>query len=113
MSEDELIEKLAMAMFPAAWADHDDPHDDGQISKKYARFKARVALAAIRKAVGDPLTLVAHIRKLEADNKDFLEQIAGKKPGSELSQELRESLENPIVFNVSGADPGHGYEGET
>jgi hypothetical protein len=34
----------------------------------------------------------------------------GKKLGSELSQELRESLENPIVFNVSGADPGHSYE---
>ncbi|MCA3626917.1 MAG: hypothetical protein IOC49_06710 [Methylobacterium sp.] len=43
----------------------------------------------------------------------FLKTLAGKKLGSELSQELRESLENPIVFNVSGADPGHGYEAET
>jgi hypothetical protein len=77
MTEDELIEEMAMEMFPTAWdADHDDPQDDGQVSKKYARFKARVGLLAIRKAVGDPLTLVAHIRELEADNKDFLEQIA-------------------------------------
>jgi hypothetical protein len=51
MTEDELIEKMAREMFPTAWdADHDDPHDDGQISKKYARFKARAALAAIREA---------------------------------------------------------------
>ena len=50
MSEDELIDEMAMEMFPTAWADHDDPQDDGQISKKYARFKARAALAAIRKA---------------------------------------------------------------
>ena len=51
MTEDELIEKMAMEMFPTAWdADHDDPQDDGQVSKKYARFKARAALRAIRKA---------------------------------------------------------------
>ena len=52
MTEDELIEKMAKAMFPTAWdADHDDPQDDGQVSKKYARFKARAALAAIREAL--------------------------------------------------------------
>ena len=51
MTEDELIDEIARAMFPTAWdADHDDPQDDGQVSKKYARFKARAALAAIRKA---------------------------------------------------------------
>jgi hypothetical protein len=54
MTDDELIEEMAMEMFPTAWADHDDPHDDGQISKKYARLKARVGLLAIRKALQEP-----------------------------------------------------------
>lgn len=43
----------------------------------------------------------------------FLKTLSGKKIGSEISDDLREKLENPIVFNISGADPGHGYEGET
>jgi hypothetical protein len=42
----------------------------------------------------------------------FLKTLSGKKLGSEISDELREKLENPIVFNISGADPGHGYEAE-
>lgn len=42
----------------------------------------------------------------------FLKTLSGKKLGSEISEELRENLENPIVFNISGADPGHGYEAE-
>lgn len=43
----------------------------------------------------------------------FLKTLGGKKLGSEINPELRESLENPIVFNISGSDPGHGYEAET
>ena len=43
----------------------------------------------------------------------FLKTLGGKKLGSEISTDLRESLENPIVFNISGADPAHGFEGET
>lgn len=42
----------------------------------------------------------------------FLKTLAGKKVGSEISAELREKLENPIAFEIVGADPGHGYEGE-
>jgi hypothetical protein len=80
MTEDELIDEMAMEMFPTAWdADHDDPHDDGQVSKKYARFKARAALTDMRQAIADaayiasanPATmraLVAHIRRLQAEN---------------------------------------------
>ncbi len=43
----------------------------------------------------------------------FLKTLSGNRLGSEISEELRENLENPIVFNISGADPGHGYEAET
>lgn len=39
--------------------------------------------------------------------------MSGKKVGSEIGDDLREKLENPIVFTISGADPGHGFEGET
>lgn len=42
----------------------------------------------------------------------FLKTLSGNRLGSEISAELREKLENPIVFNISGADPGHGYEAE-
>jgi hypothetical protein len=42
----------------------------------------------------------------------FLKTLGGKKIGSEIGDDLRKSLENPIVFNISGADPGHGYEAE-
>ena len=42
----------------------------------------------------------------------FLKTLSGKKLGSEISPELRSTLENPIIFNISGADPGHGFEGE-
>lgn len=43
----------------------------------------------------------------------FLKTLSGKKVGSEITDALREKLENPIVFNITGADPGHGYEAET
>ena len=43
----------------------------------------------------------------------FLKTLGGKKLGSQISADLREKLENPIVFNIVGADPGHGYEAET
>lgn len=43
----------------------------------------------------------------------FLKTLSGKKVGSEISEDLREKLENPILFSITGADPGHGYEGET
>ena len=55
MSEDELIEKMARAAEPAAHGP----------AWELAKEAQRRALAAIREAVGDPLTLVAHIRKLE------------------------------------------------
>lgn len=42
----------------------------------------------------------------------FLKTLSGKKVGSEIGDELRKNLENPIVFNIAGADPGHGYEAE-
>jgi hypothetical protein len=42
----------------------------------------------------------------------FLKTLSGNRLGSEISEELRKNLENPIVFNISGADPGHGYEAE-
>jgi hypothetical protein len=42
----------------------------------------------------------------------FLKTLSGKKLGSEIGENLREKLENPIVFNVTGADPGHGFEAE-
>ena len=43
----------------------------------------------------------------------FLKTLSGKKLGSEINDELREKLENPIVFDIVGADPGHGFEAET
>ena len=43
----------------------------------------------------------------------FLKTLSGKKLGSEINEELRENLENPIVFDIVGADPGHGFEAET
>lgn len=43
----------------------------------------------------------------------FLKTLSGKKLGSEINDELRENLENPIVFDIVGADPGHGFEAET
>lgn len=43
----------------------------------------------------------------------FLKTLGGKNLGSEISADLRENLENPMVFNISGVDLGHGYEAET
>ena len=43
----------------------------------------------------------------------FLKTLGRKNLESEISKELRQDLENPIVFNIAGADPGHGYEAET
>lgn len=43
----------------------------------------------------------------------FLKTLSGKKLGSEINSDLRENLENPIVFDIAGADPGHGFEAET
>jgi hypothetical protein len=43
----------------------------------------------------------------------FIKTLGGNRVGSEISPELRESVENPIVFNIAGADPGHGYDAET
>lgn len=43
----------------------------------------------------------------------FLKTLSGKKLGSEISEDLRKNLENPIVFEIVGADPGHGFEAET
>lgn len=42
----------------------------------------------------------------------FLKTLGRKNVGSEITEELREKLDNPIVFNIAGADPGHGYEAE-
>lgn len=42
----------------------------------------------------------------------FLKTLSGKKLGSEISDELREQLENPIVFSIAGAEPGHGFEAD-
>ena len=43
----------------------------------------------------------------------LLKTLSGKKLGSEIDEELRKNLENPILFDISGADPGHGFEAET
>ena len=43
----------------------------------------------------------------------FLKTLSGKKLGSEITENLRENLENPIVFEIVGADLGHGFEAET
>lgn len=42
----------------------------------------------------------------------FLKTLSGKKLGSEIDESLQKKLEKPIVFTISGADPGHGYEAE-
>ena len=42
----------------------------------------------------------------------LLKTLSGKKLGSEITPELHKNLENPIVFNLAGADPGHGFEAE-
>ena len=102
MTEDELIDKMAREMAGALGArvpydmlpeDASQPRlaDGSRLTKEVLLDGARVALAAIREAVGDPLTLVAHIRQLEADNKDFLEQIAVQTE-SVLFKELQEIM---------------------
>ncbi len=40
----------------------------------------------------------------------FLKTISRKGLGSNVSQELREKIENPIVFKPLNGDPAHGYE---
>ncbi len=42
----------------------------------------------------------------------FIKTLSGKNLGSEIDEKLRNDIENPILFNVSGADPAHGYEAE-
>jgi hypothetical protein len=81
MTEDELIEKMARAAEPAAHGP----------AWELAKEAQRRALAAIREAVGDPLTLVAHIRELKAMNEDFLEQITVQTE-SVLFKELQETI---------------------
>jgi hypothetical protein len=54
MTHDELVERVARAMFPTAWADNNDPDYDAPLGQKYARFKARAALAAVYEAIKEP-----------------------------------------------------------
>ena len=42
----------------------------------------------------------------------FMKTLSGKALGSEVSEDLREKIENPIVFKSLGSDPAHGYEAE-
>ncbi len=42
----------------------------------------------------------------------FMKTLSGKTLGSAISDELREKVENPIVFNPLGPDPAHGFEAE-
>ena len=42
----------------------------------------------------------------------FMKTLSGKNLGSELDENLWEKIENPILFNVQGSDPGHGYDAE-
>jgi hypothetical protein len=82
MTEDELIERMAREMAGALGArvpydmlpeDASQPRlaDGSRLTKEVLLDGARAALAAIREAVGDPLTLVAHIRKLAADKERY------------------------------------------
>jgi hypothetical protein len=43
----------------------------------------------------------------------FLKTISGKGIGSAITPELREKIENPIVFKPLNGDPAHGYEAGT
>jgi hypothetical protein len=100
MTEDELIEKVAkdlvrleLSAQRSPWRLHTNEILDFLVEKCWhdQAPNARAALTAIREAVGDPLTLVAHIRELEADNKDFLEQITVQTE-SVLFKELQETI---------------------
>ncbi|WP_443748373.1 P63C domain-containing protein [Asticcacaulis solisilvae] len=42
----------------------------------------------------------------------FMKTLGGKNLGSEIGENLRKKIENPIVFNTFGSDPAHGYEAE-
>ena len=42
----------------------------------------------------------------------FMKTMGGQALGSEIDDELRKRIENPIVFNAFGLDPVHGYEAE-
>ena len=42
----------------------------------------------------------------------FMKTMGGQALGSEIDDELRERIENPIVFSAFGLDPVHGYEAE-
>ena len=42
----------------------------------------------------------------------FLKTLRSKSLGSEIDDELREKVENPIIFNPLMVDPAHGYEAE-
>ena len=42
----------------------------------------------------------------------FMKTLLGKSLGSEIDDNLRKTVENPIVFNAFGLDPAHGYEAE-
>ncbi len=42
----------------------------------------------------------------------FIKTTSGKSLGSEIDDELRQRVENPIVFDFSGSEPAHGYEAE-
>jgi hypothetical protein len=43
----------------------------------------------------------------------FLKTISGKGIGSAIGPELRQKIENPIVFKPLNGDPAHGYEAST
>ena len=42
----------------------------------------------------------------------FMKTLRRKSLGSEIDEKLRQTVENPIVFNAFGLDPAHGYEAE-
>jgi hypothetical protein len=42
----------------------------------------------------------------------FMKTLGGKNLGSEVTKDLIEKIEKPIIFNTLGSDPAHGYEAE-
>jgi hypothetical protein len=98
LTEDELTEKMARALVRLELSAQRNSFGrsdflDFMVEKLWhdRAPNARAALAAIREAVGDPLTLIAHIRKLEAMNEDLLEQLATRSE-SGMAKDMQEIM---------------------
>ncbi len=110
-------QRIARAGAIARWQKANTPIDPNRTPNAEYNGPLEIGEAKIDAYVLDDGRRVIHKRgmakalgmKSEGGNA-FMKTMNRKGLGSALPQEIRDKIDNPLVFNVLAGDPGHGYE---